>query len=365
MFRLLALVFALLGCVNAYAARPPLLTPASGGEIVERLPHGYAQLEPSAQSAPSAAQAQRLLATAAATGDTRLAARAEAILARLPANSKDALRLRAFAAQHRHDFQLALVYLDRLVAMDARDSDALLSRAQVQIVQGRLDLARNDCASLVLGVDAGNGMLCTAALSLRLGRLEVAGMLAERWLAAVAPGDPRRSFALLLRADAASRANAADADRWYREAWALRRDDVRTLAAWARHLRAHGGAARAAALLASAPATDGIQLQRALAARESGADDADELAEAQTRRYELARELGGVPELRDEAEYELTLRHDPVAALALAQRNFLSQRDFEDAALLRRAAGAAGQPALVAQVDAWSKSQGIALAGVR
>jgi hypothetical protein len=190
-------------------------------------------------------------------------------------------------------------------------------------------------------------------------------MLAERWLAAVAPGDPRRSFALLLRADAASRANAADADRWYREAWALRRDDVRTLAAWARHLRAHGGAARAAALLASAPATDGIQLQRALAARESGADDADELAEAQTRRYELARELGGVPELRDEAEYELTLRHDPVAALALAQRNFLSQRDFEDAALLRRAAGAAGQPALVAQVDAWSKSQGIALAGVR
>jgi len=287
-----------------------------------------------------------------------LAARGEALLAQLP-ESVEALRLRAYAAQHRHDFTGALRQLDRLVAVAPRDADARLSRAQVQIVQGRLDLARADCAALALGLDASDAMLCAAALSLRKGRLSVAAMLADRWLAGVPAADPRRAYGLLLRADAASRANARDADSWYRQALALRPDDVRSLASYSRHLRAHGRAAEALELLAHAPRTDGLELERTLAARAADAGEARALAEAQARRYQLARELGGVPELRDEAEFALSVQADPVAALALAQRNFASQRDYEDASVLRRAATAAGQHAVLASLDRWSQAQGI------
>jgi magnesium chelatase subunit I len=51
---------------------------------------------------------------------------------------------------------------------------------------------------------------------------------------------------------------------------------------------------------------------------------------------------------------------EAVAALALAQRNFASQRDYEDAGVLRRAAAAAGQRSVLASLEQWSRAQGIA-----
>jgi hypothetical protein len=51
---------------------------------------------------------------------------------------------------------------------------------------------------------------------------------------------------------------------------------------------------------------------------------------------------------------------DASAALALAQRNFSTQRDYEDVALLRRAALAANASAVVSSVERWSRTQGIA-----
>jgi Tfp pilus assembly protein PilF len=358
MHRFLHLLVACLACSQASAARPPLELPRSPAALIERLPRGYARLEPAATSPlPPLDAARQLLAAAASTGDARLATRAQGLLDALPARDRDrteALRLRAFSAQHRHDFATALALLDRLVARDPRDADGRLSRAQVNLVQGRIDEARADCAALALGVDAADGMLCAAALSLRLGKASIAAMLAERWLASVPAADPRRRHALVLRADAASRAGAADADGWYRQALALDGNDVRTLAAYARHLRGRGQPARALALLARAPATDGLSLERALSARAAGSHDATALAESQGRRYALAHAVGAMPELRDEAEYLLTLRGDATAALVLAERNFASQRDAEDVDLLRRAASAARRPDVLARTRAWA-----------
>lgn len=337
--RLPLLLASCLLCAPVLAARPPILTPASPQALVEELPRGYAQLEPAAIPRAPLANARRLLAAAAETGDARLATRAQAILDRMPkgGESPELLRLRAYAAQHRHDFAAALQALDRLVALQPRDGDARLARAQILIVQGRLEAARGDCAALALGIDAGQGLLCAAALSLRRGRLDAAAMLSERWLAAAGAGDERRRYGLLLRAEAASRAGAGDAEAWYRQALALGARDPRTLAAYSRHLRRRGEAARAYALLADAPPSDGLRLERALAARMIAAPDAAALAEEVGRRLALTRQLGGTPELRDEAEYLLTLRGDAAGALRLARANVAHQRDYEDLDLLRRA----------------------------
>ena len=356
-----ALLIAICGFSAAVRAeRPPIVVPQSANTLVEQLPSGYAQLEPSARRAqPSLADARKLLATSAITGDSRLATRADAILAKFPKQTRSAelLRLRAFSAQHRHDFKAAVALLDTLVAQDPRDGDARLSRAQIQLVRGEIDQARSDCAALALGVDAGGGMLCAAALSLRRGNTVAASTFSEQWLSALPEIDSRRRFGLVLRAESASRARDADADAWFDKALRLQPNDVRTLAAYSRHLRASGRPAQALRLLRNAPSSDGIALERTLAAHAAGSADADQLAQAQARRYQLAHELGSTPEIRDEAEFELTVLGNADAALALAIKNFTSQRDYEDVELLRRAAAAAGKPEALATLDAWSRAQ--------
>jgi len=360
-------VAALLLCFagDVHAGRPPLTVPSGPDVVIERLPAGYAALSPHigpATPARTVAEADTLLAAAARTGDSRLAARADALLARLPANSPrpDVIRARAFSAQHRHDFDGAVVLLDRLIAREPRDGDARMSRAQIHLVQGRLDLARADCTSLVLGVNADDGLLCTASLALRRGETGTASALLDRWLAQAPPADPRRGYATVMRAEAAARSGDADAERWFRQALAGDPDDVKTLAAYARYLRAIGRDRDVEALLAATDA-DGLQLQRALAANAAGAANAAALADAQARRYATAHAVGSQPEMRDEAEFLLTLRRRPAEALALAQRNFGAQRDYEDVDLLIRAARAAGAPDAVRPLQAWARAQGIAL----
>lgn len=360
------LAFAWLLCAApVHAQRPPATIPASANTVLERLPKGYAALMPTMtrNATAPALQAQRLLAAASRTGDARLAARADGLLQRLPSNSNDPqlLRARAFSAQHRHDFALALQTLDRLIVLDARDGDARLARAQIQILQGRLDKARSDCTTLALGIDSGRGLLCVAALSSRIGNYPAAIDVLDRWLMPSKQDNALRRYALVMRAEAASRTDAVDADAWYQRALALDKDDARTLAAYARHLHARGQHSQVMALLRNVPSHDGLQLQRALAAHAIGDPASPELANAQGRRYAIARAAGSEPELRDEAEYLLTLRGDAATALRLAQRNFETQRDEEDVAILQRAALAANQPQAVQPLQAWARSQNLKL----
>ena len=350
----------------ALAQRPPAVVPSRDDTVLERLPRGYATLLPETTATDAAArltQIQQLLETAARTGDARLAARADALLSDFPADSPNAsiVRARAFAAQHRHDFDQAVRLLGQLIQIDPRDADARLSRAQILLVQGQLDGARRDCAMLAFRLDAGRGLLCTAALSLRSGDTDAAASMLDRWLVAAGPGDASRRYAQTMRAEVASRAGANNAQTHFERALALGSDDVRTLAAYARHLRGGGRHAQVLQLLANAPESDGLNLERALAAHASGRPDARALIAAQGRRYQLARAVGSEPELRDEAEFALTLSNDPQRALALALQNFATQRDSEDVDLLLRAAAAAKQPQALRALQVWAASQQLQL----
>ena len=352
----------LLASNAAFAGRPPLVVPGSPEVVLERLPRGYATLMPSAAPTAPLTQVNALLATAARTGDARLAARAEAMLGRFPTADRAApavVKARAFAAQHRHDFVGALKLLDGLLARQPRDGEARLSRAQIRLVQGDLTGARADCTALALGIDADSGLLCIAALSLRTGDYAGAADLIDRLLSQSSMDPALARYVLVTRGEIASRAGDTDADRWFEQALALDPADVRTLAAFARHLRSRGQYRRAVVLLATAPDTDGLRLQLALAAHAASLPQAAALVESQGRRYALAHAVGAQPEMRDEAEFLLSLRGDAQAALALAQRNFRAQRDYEDVDILRRAAVAAHRMDVVAMLDRWSVSRHI------
>lgn len=364
MLRAWILITGLMMTSAAWAQRPPAVVPDDPGSVITRLPRGYTQLMPAAATAPvttpgaSTAKANALLTLAARTGDARLATRADALLARMSGSvdDPDVLLARAFSAQHRHDFEGAVAWLDRLIARSPRNAAARLSRAQIQVVLGRLESARADCAALVLGIDAGDGLLCVGLLSLRNGQYPAAAAALERWLQADSGADEKR-YALVMRAEVAARAGERDADLWFHRALALAPDDVRTLASYARYLRGVGRDRDVLRLLAAQTEHDGLRLQRTLAAYRLDPETAAPLVQAQARRFAAARAAGSPLELRDEAEFLLSARNDPDAALALAQRNFLSQRDYEDVELLRRAAIAARRDDALRELQRWTTSR--------
>ena len=367
----------------AAAQRPPRVVPDRGDALVGTLPRGYSSLGPVAADAKSVGKSAgtisgssvnsgdsadltrigRLLEAASMTGDTRLVARADALLARQPnaAGNPNLLRLRAYSAQHKHDFSGAIRLLDALIELDPRNTDARLSRAEIQLVQGRIDKARADCRSLVLGVDADTGLLCAASLALRTGEYATAASLLDRMLGDLRPADLNRSFALLARAEVASRAGEADADADARYQLALSASpgDIRTRVSYARHLRRVGRNAEVEKVLAGSEQSDTAQLQRTLAAVAAKRPDAPKLVAAQARRYALAHALGSEPEMRDEAEFLLISERRAREALALALRNFEEQRDFEDVDILVRAADAAGDADALDGLHAWQKLQGL------
>ncbi len=350
---------------SAYAQRPPAVIPQSANTVVEVLPRGYPALTRKT-NAPSVSspleEPARLLRAAARTGDARLAARADALLARVSKrdNSIELRQLKAFSAQHRHAFATSRKLLDAVIKDAPHDADARLARAQLNLVQGRLVDARRDCVALAV-MDASAASICIAALAARKGEYAKAAALMDPIVSSDIKDPDFLRFALVMRAEIATRAGEPNADGWYERALALDPQDVRTLAAYARHLNGSKRPLRTLEVLADAPDADGLQLQRALAARAANRPDAGRLAESQARRYALARSVGMEPELRDEAELLLTLRGDAPAALELALRNFESQRDYEDVDLLLRAASAANRPDALAGLAAWARSEGLTL----
>ncbi|GAA4867608.1 hypothetical protein [Luteimonas vadosa] len=354
------------GVLHAQQGRPRAWIPESADTVVERLPRGYAALVPrgpvpASGAPPSLDEAQRLLATAASTGDARLAARAASLLDRSgDTESVDALRARAFSAQHQHDFGSALSLLDRAVALDPRNGDARLARAQIQMVRGALGRARTDCIALALGVDARAGTLCVAAMALRRGQFDDAARLTDRWLEQSGDGDPLRRHAYVQRGEIAARSGDPAIDRWFRRALDLAPGDVRTLSAYARALGDAGRHRDVLLLLRNAPDHDGLALLQTRSASALGLRQAPAMRERQARRYRLARAMGSEPELRDEAELMLLMGHDELA-LSLAQRNFETQRDHEDVDILLRSARAVARPDALQPARDWATAQGLAL----
>lgn len=359
----------------AAAQRPPLVVPEHSNALVGHLPRGYSRLEPVAAAAPGVDHARsndlqlaaRLLEAASMTGDARLVARADALLSRQPERNgnPNLLRLRAYSAQHRHDFSDALRLLDEVLASQPRDAGARLSRAEIQLVQGRVDKARDECRALALGIDVDAGLLCAASVALRVADYATARVLLDRALAGMVPLDPRRSFALLTRAEVASRGGDADADARYRQALAASPADIRIRVSYARYLRRVGRAAEVEPLLVGSEQSDTAQLQRTLAALAAKSPQAQTLAIAQGHRYAQAHVLGTPPEIRDEAEFLLVVKRQPREALALALRNFTQQRDYEDVDILVRAADAAGDASALQGLHAWQRAAGLASADMQ
>lgn len=373
----------------ATGAESTLDTPLDDGAVVEHLPThlGDAAQRRAARAAERAqrdalqrhpdelplalAAARDAIARARLHGDPRELGAAEAALATWWSRSDpppEVRLLRATVRQSQHEFDAARADLDALLEtpeaapLNVR-AQAELTRAAIDQVRARYDDALAGCRHLAgpdyaaLGGDLRlSALACQAEIASLRGRADLAAATLQRLAgaddAANTGATATPAWLTLMRAELAERRGDPQAGALY--AQALRsRADVYTLCAYADWLIDHDRAADVPPLLKGFEAADPVLLRLAIAYRHlHGARDARTILATRTlgERFDAALLRGDRSHGREQSRYERELHDRPLAALALAQKNWEVQREPADAVALVRAARAARRPEAAASV---------------
>ena len=362
---LLVLLLAL--CIAPFAAAAPHV-PADDAMVLERLPEKadpalkvLKRMRAIVAANPGRIElavpyARRAIEASRATGDPRFLGQAEAALApwwNAPDAPPPTLLLRATIKQSRHDFTGALADLDRLIAAQPGDAQALLTRATVLAVQGRYDEAQRDCARLAPRTTAMVAATCSAGATRNADAAY--RVLMEAQPAALDDAGVR-AWALTLAAEIAARRGDADAaEQHFRAALRLDPRDAYLKGAWSDFLLDRGRASEVLPLVEDETRNDALLLRLALAERllpERASRYREHRAELAAR-FDAARARGDTVHRREEARFRLIIENDAQGALRLARDNWDVQREPADLRILVEAAQAAGDRPALALARAW------------
>jgi predicted Zn-dependent protease len=369
--------FALTAAVAASAAP---FVPRSGAEVLETLPRRAAapdaelrrqraQLSEAPRDASAAAAlAQRYIELGRAASDPRYFGYAQAVLApwwRAPSPPVPVLLLRATLLQSSHRFEEAIRDLDAVTRADPANAQAWLTLSTVQAVRGDYDAAVRSCGRLSSLASDLASMTCLANARAASGQLAASERLLalalERSYASAADAG-LRTWALTLAGELAARCgDASTAEARFRQALALAPADSYLLGAYADLLLDQGRNADVQALLGGHLRIDGLLLRHAIALQAAAAPSpavAAAIAELQAR-FDAAARRGDAIHQREQARFELYLRHNAQAALRLALANWQVQKEPADLRILLEAALAARVPAAARPALAWRRQRGL------
>lgn len=370
--------------------------PAAGAAVLEKLPAreqaadaALLRLRARWMAAPrevalAAALAQRYIELGRAAGDPRYLGYAQAVLApwwREAAPPVPVLLLRATLLQSSHRFADAVRDLDAVTRVDPGNAQAWLTLATVQVVRGEYDAAVRSCGRLSSLASQLASMTClanTRASSGQLGASErLLALSVARSGAGVgkgagvgdgassgrgvgggpgggAPDAALRVWALTLLGEmAARRGDAGAAESRFRQALAIAPGDSYLLGAYADLLLDQHRNVEVQQLLRGHLRVDGLLLRHTLAVPQAAAID-----ELQVR-FDAAIRRGDSIHQREQARFELHLRHDARAALQLALANWQVQKEAADLRILLEAALAARSPAAARAALAWRRQHGL------
>ncbi|MDR7332895.1 hypothetical protein [Roseateles asaccharophilus] len=370
----------LLACATATAAHAaPPFTPRLDGEVVERLPLRAGAADERARRRAEQRQllqqprdadlalrhAREALERGRRSGDARELGNAQAWLQPwwTDAAAPPAVRLmKATVLQARHEFDAALVELERLPPPaqlpPAVAAQAGLTRATLLQLRGRWADARHQCEQLAAPPLAlAHGEACLAELDSLQGRQAESAL---RFAALGRRRDAPQAWLALLRAEAAERQGHAAAGTLYARALQLN-DDIYTRAATADWLLAAGRPAEVTAIVRAGQPDDlpdALLLRAAIAAQRMKAPGAASMAQQLQTRFVAAAARGDdAAHARERARFALDVQGDAALALQQATLNWQQQREPADAVLLLRAARAAGRPDAAAPVQAFVRDQ--------
>jgi tetratricopeptide (TPR) repeat protein len=358
----------------AAAARAAPFVPTDDAQVLERLPGGtlpalrqLKSLQVSAAQAPNDLRRATTLAAAyvrasRVDGDPRFLGYAQAALApwwKDPAAPTSVLMLRATILQASHQFDPAIVDLDRVVQREPRNGQALLTRATVLTVQGKYARARADCDKLHRLVPEIYPLACTAAIDSVTGNAGNAYERLERALnAATRIDSAARGWLETLQGEIADRRGDPAAERHFRAALDVGERDLYLLGAYTDWLLDHGRAAEVIALLRNETRIDPLLLRLALAQQALRQPEAVAAIDTLSARFDASHARGDTVHRRENARFELHLRGDAGRALTLALDNWKVQREPADLRILAEAAAATGNATAAGMVKQWLAETG-------
>lgn len=346
--------------------------PKQGTDVIERLPR---------RSDPAQQELQRLrvqlaanpnditlattvarqhIATARRETDPRYFGYAQAALApwwAMPAPPTEVRLLRATLLQSTHHFPEAMRDLDAIVQLEPDNPQAWLTRATVQTVRGDYEGATTSCARLSNLSTQLVSVTCISSVGAMTGRAAPSERLLELTLQRNAQEDTgMQVWVLTLLAEIAERrGDAKAAEQRYVRALALDPKDSYLIGAYADFLLDQKRPADVLKLVKDQGRIDGLLLRHALALKQMpGSATALREADAELNaRFNAAMQRGDTVHQREQARYELHVRGNTKAALALAQSNWAVQKESADMRVLLEAAVQAKDPGAAEQVLKW------------
>jgi tetratricopeptide (TPR) repeat protein len=366
---LLGLAAAFTLCQPAPASAIPYL-PQTDEEVLETLPGQMASrwLPSPAEAAPGAAlDAATAVARARAeldryreSADPRYLGRAEAALGGFwdeQAPPAPVLVLRARIRQSNHEFLAASSDLDRALALNPGDGQALLDRASILTVLGRYDAARRDCQSLDGLIAPLYVAVCRAAVGGVTGSARASASDLSRALMAPGLGLEDKCWAQSLLGELFTRlGDTAAAEGHFRSVLSACPSDSYARGALADLLLDLNRNTEVVGLLVDQVRQDALLLRLTIAERQLRAATFQAHLADLTQRFEEAHLRGSSVHRREEARFELAVRDAPARALTLALENFQVQREPADVRLALSAALAAGQPESAREVIAFVRA---------
>jgi len=360
--------------VTAVGAAPYI--PASGAQVLERLPGGLDPARRQLQGLRTAlaanprnldlatALAQRYIEQSRRDGDPRYLGYAEAALApwwRQPEPPSSVLVLRATLRQSTHQFGPALADLDTVLKRDSGNAQAWLTRATVQLVTGDAAGARASCMRLYSRAPELVVQACLASVGSVSGQAAASYERLRQTLDARAGSPaPLRAWVATLLGEMAARLGRPDvAEAHFRAALALDPQDSYLLGAYADFLLERGRAPEVIALLKDKTQADALLLRQAIALKTAGRPDAARATAELAARFDAAMLRRDNVHQREQARFELAVRGDAAAAVRLAKLNWAVQKEPADLRILAQAALASGDAEAQALVRAWLKKSRI------
>lgn len=360
----------LLTLVSVACAAPR--TPNNETEVLERLPLRPADstarelttLRATARQMPTNAGAvvplaQHYFELAAARGDPRYLGYAEAVLQPLYAAPTAEVHLvRGQLRQYRHDFDGALADFAAALALNPDLASAHAWRAAIYLVRMDNAAARKECNALQ---NLKRSTLAGGCLGLAQAYSgQMAGAYATLAQALTGSSDADNRLWLLTRMAevAAWQGQPSLAEKHYREALAIGRDDVYLLAAWADFLLDNGRPNEVVKWLSDWSASDSLLLRLTEAETTLKLPLAPRHQQAMADRFAAAQARGDTTHRAEEARFQLHLRGDTAKALQLASANYQVQREPRDARVLLEAAIAARDSAAAQGVRDWLRTSG-------
>ena len=289
--------------------------------------------------APAVDLAQRYFDLAMARGDPRFVGYADALVARFaePVHAP-LLLVRGTLRQYRHDFGGALDDYARALREDPDLAGAHAWRGAIFLVTADYVSAVRECQALQ---KLGRSVLwggCTGLTLAYTGHTDQAYKTLQTALASASNDEHRLWLHTRLGEVSVWSGQTAQAERHFRRALAVGRDDGYLLAAWCDFLLDQGRPAEVVSQLAGWESSDGLLLRLAEAEKRLKMPAAPAHQQALADRFAAARLRGDTTHRAEEARFHLRLLGDGPGALALARANYAVQREPRDARILLEAA---------------------------